>query len=73
MREECRMAMGKKRATKQRALWVNTSDLPASPGHPFYERLNEVLGSHGFDAFVEERCQKFYHATIGRPSMPPGV
>ena len=39
-------------------------------GHPFYQRLNQVLDRHAFDAFVEAQCAPFY-ATIGRPSLTP--
>ena len=46
---------------------------PRSAGHPFYERLNELLEEAGFDALVEERCRKFYAAKMGRPSLAPGV
>ena len=65
------MAMGKKKK-RQETLWVATSDLPASPGHPFYQRLNRILEAHGFDAFVEGQCRSFYAAGLGRPSLPPG-
>jgi len=65
------MAMGKHKK-RQEALWVPTSDLPRSPGHPFYSRLNRALESEGFDRFVESRCRRFYAAVLGRPSMPPG-
>ncbi len=37
-----------------------TQRLPRSPGQPFYERLNQVLGKAGFDAFVEGLCARFY-------------
>ena len=40
-------------------MWVATQKLPRSPGHPFYERLNQVLENAGFDAFVEARCAWF--------------
>ena len=30
-------------------MWVATEKLPRSPGHPFYERLNQVLVKAGFD------------------------
>jgi hypothetical protein len=33
------MAMGT-RETHQPPQWIAASDLPASPGHPFYGRLN---------------------------------
>ena len=49
-----------------------TSDLPRSPGHPFYSRLNRALESEGFDRFVESRCRRFYAAVLGRPSLAPG-
>jgi len=60
------------RETDQPPLWIAASDLPASPGHPFYARLNAVLDAHGFDRFVEDRCRQFYAAVMGRPSLPPG-
>ena len=60
------------RKTEQPPLWIATVDLPMSPGHPFYTKLNALLDAHGFDGFVEERCQPFYAATMGRPSLAPG-
>ena len=65
------MAMGKKKA-RQQPLFVAAADLPRTPGHPFYERLNEVLAAHGFDAFVERLAAPFYDEVIGRPSLEPG-
>jgi transposase len=56
----------------QEGLWVATSELPRSPGHPFYARLNRALESEGFDAFVETRCRKFYAPVLGRPGLAPG-
>lgn len=53
-------------------MWVASSDLPRSTGHPFYERLNRILDEAGFDAFVEEQCAKFYAEGVGRPSLAPG-
>jgi transposase len=67
------MAMGKRKTERQRELWIAATDLPQAPGHPFYRRLNQLLGEHGFDLFVEGLCQKFYHEELGRPSVPPGV
>ena len=66
------MAMGKRKAEKQEALFIAAADLPRSPAHPFYARLNRVLAEHGFDPFVEGRCQKFYADALGRPSLEPG-
>jgi len=65
------MAMGK-RKNRQESMWIATSELPTSPGHPFYQRLNELLNEAKFDAFVEGQCRKFYSAGVGRPSLPPG-
>src|SRR6195256_4032165 len=65
------MAMGA-RDGEQSLLWVATSDLPKSPGHPFYARLNAVLDAHHFDRFVEHKCQRFYASVMGRPSLTPG-
>jgi IS5 family transposase len=66
------MALGK-RKREQQGLWVATTELPKSPGHPFYQKLNELLAEAQFDAWIEERCQPYYAATLGRPSIPPGV
>ena len=60
------------RETEQPPLWIATSDLPTSPGHPFYARLNAILDEAGFDAFVEGQCARFYAPVMGRPSVTPG-
>src|SRR3989440_11832968 len=65
------MAMGK-RKSEQAPMWVSVTDLPLSPGHPFYARLNIILDEAGFDRFVEEQCQPFYAPVMGRPSLSPG-
>ena len=54
-------------------LWIATTALPVTGGHPFYQRLNQVLDTHAFDAFVEAQCAPFYAATVGRPSLLPGT
>ena len=66
------MALGK-RKHQQQALWVATTELPRSPGHPFYKRLNQLLAKDGFDAWAEQLCEPYYHAALGRPSIPPGI
>ena len=66
------MALGKRKGERQ-LTWVAASDLPRSPGHPFYEKLNRVLAEAGFDRFVEELCAPCYAETLGAPSIPPGV
>ena len=55
----------------QQSMWVATADLPQGSGHPFYERLNQILNAAGFDGFVERLCAPFY-ARMGRPSLAPG-
>src|SRR5713101_4002791 len=65
------MAMGK-RKSQQAPIWIPTTDLPVSPGHPFYVRLNAILDEAGFDRFAEEQCQAFYAPVMGRPGLPPG-
>ena len=72
------MAMGK-RKSEQAPMWVPTTDLPVSPGHPFYARLNAILDEAGFDRFAEEQCRPFYapvssmHLRSGRPNVSVGV
>ena len=65
------MAMGK-RKSEQPPLWVPTTELPVSPGHPFYTKLNAILDKAGFDQFAETECRQFYAPVMGRPSLPPG-
>src|SRR5712692_11541452 len=68
------MAMGtRKQREKQEDLWIAHTELAAAPGHPFYQRLNELLEAEGFDEFVEGRCAKFYAEKYGRPSLTPGI
>jgi transposase len=67
------MAMGKKQARGKQEDLFYASERTETPGHPFYEQLNRVLEEAKFDAFCEERCGKFYHAKVGRPSLAPGV
>src|SRR3974390_3240700 len=68
------MAMGtRKQREKQEGLWIAHTELATAPGHPFYQKLNELLEAEGFDEFVEQRCAKFYAAKYGRPSLTPGI
>ena len=67
------MALGKREMERQDDLWIPTAQLPEAPGHPFYRRLNQLLAEHGFDAFAEDLCRKFYHESLGRPGIAPGV
>jgi transposase len=54
-------------------MWVATTSLPRSAGHPFYTRLNALLAEATFDAFAEAQCAPYYAETLGRPSILPGV
>lgn len=67
------MAMGKHKPERQEELWLEAGKMPRSPGHPFYQRLNEILAKHGFDAFAEDLCRRFYAKKMGRPSVAPGM
>src|SRR6266852_4486650 len=68
------MAMGtRKQREKQEDLWIAHTELASAPGHPFYQRLNELLEAERFDEFVEGRCAKFYATKYGRPSLAPGI
>jgi transposase len=60
------------RKSEQPPLWVATSDLPTSSGHPFYTRLNALLDARDFDTVVEDLCRRFYADGVGRPGLPPG-
>lgn len=66
------MSMGEREGEKQDEFWIPVQDIVRTEGHPFYQKLNEVLKKYGFDRFVERRCAKFYKKG-GRPSIPPGV
>ena len=66
------MALGKHRE-EQQEMWVATTTLPKSVGHVFYRKLNRLLAEADFDRTVEEMCEPYYHAHLGRPSIPPGV
>ena len=57
---------------RQGDLMVMWSEMPRSPGHVFYDRLQQVLVGAGFDGFVEDACRAYYAKTMGAPSVPPG-
>ena len=57
------MAMGtRKQREKQAGLWIGQQELAAAPpGHPLYQKLNELLEAERFDALLHSmiyaRCQ----------------
>jgi transposase len=65
------MALGRQKE-RQGDLMVGWGELPRSPGHAFYDRLQAVLVEAGFDSFAELQCKPFYATRQGRPSLPPG-
>ena len=65
------MALGRQ-GERQADLIVGWADLPRSPGHAFYDRLQAVLIASGFDRFAEAQCALYYASKLGRPSLPPG-
>jgi len=65
------MALGRQR-DRQSEMLVTWSELPRSPGHVFYDRLQSELIAAGFDGFVEGLCVPHYATRRGRPSLPPG-
>jgi transposase len=69
------MAMGTRRKReRQQDLWIASQDVVETPANAFYDRLNQILDAHKFDAKVERLCCKFYkRSPYGRPSIAPGV
>ena len=67
------MALGRRPAEPQTEFWIATERLAAAPAHPFYQKLNALLATAGFDLFCANSCRKFYAAKMGRPSIPPAV
>ena len=53
-------------------LVVTWAEMPRSPGHAFYDKLQKLLNEAGFDGFVEALCKPFYAPRMGAPSLPPG-
>ncbi len=65
------MAMGRSGAV-QDDLMATWAEMPRSPGHSFYDRLQEVLREADFDRFVEKACKPYDAPRMGAPSLPPG-
>ena len=67
------MALGKIQRERQETLWIPTNKISKPAAHPFYMRLNSILGEAQFDSFVEKLCAKFYAPKMGRPGLAPGI
>lgn len=65
------MAMGRESGA-QGDLVITWAEIPRSPGHVFYDKLQKLLIEAGFDTFVEEVCKVYYAPRMGAPSLPPG-
>src|SRR3712207_6435846 len=65
------MALGRQ-GERQTELMVGWAELPRSPGHAFYDRLQAVLVEAGFVGFAEKACAPYYPGKRGRPALPPG-
>ena len=65
------MALGRQRE-RQADMLVSWAEMPRSPGHVFYDKLQAVLIAADFDGFVETQCATEYAPRRGRPSLPPG-
>ena len=66
----CCMAMGT-RQSEQGSLWVATAELPKSPGHPFYTRLNALLDADDFDRVCRRPVREVLRAGDG--TAEPGA
>ena len=66
------MSMSRWDSDPQGEMWIPSEEMPRSPGHPFYMKLNQVLSEEEFDRKIEEICAPFYKEG-GRPSIPLGV
>jgi len=64
-----------RREERQTPMWLSGTELARSPGHRFYEKLNELLSEAKFDPRVEQLCAPYFEAEEkrGRPSIVPGV
>jgi transposase len=67
------MALGHRNPEQQPSFWIAVDELPRSEGHVFYRKLNTLLREAGFDEFIEKLCEPYYHDSMGRPGIPPGV
>ena len=65
------MSLGRQRG-RQADMLVSWAEMPRSPGHAFYDKLQTVLIASDFDRFVERQCASKYAPRRGRPSLPPG-
>ncbi len=46
------MAMGRRQTERQTEPWIAATEMPSTPAHPFYRKLNDILDKHAFDALA---------------------
>ena len=66
------MAMGQQK-DRQGDLMVGWAEMPRSPGHVFYDRLQSVLIEGGFDGFAEASVPALLRGQDGRARCRPGA
>src|ERR1700694_2671958 len=59
------MAM-RREAGAQDDLVATWAEIPRSPGHAFYDRLQTLLKEAGFDVLVEDVCKPLFPPAHGR-------
>ena len=48
------MAMGTREGRRrQEGFWLTHDELASAPGHPFYQRLNQLLGARGYQVNLQ--------------------
>src|SRR3954454_16915914 len=65
------MARGRQ-GERQADLTIGWAELPRSPGHAFYDRLQAVLVAAGVARLTESACAPYYASKRCRPPRPPG-
>jgi hypothetical protein len=64
--------MGQQPTERQADLWAVATGLPQSPGHAFYDQLNDLLAEAGFHRYVKDLFRPYDAEGQGRDSTPPG-
>ncbi len=68
--------MFRKKTPQEPALWIATSDLPATPATGFYQKLDTVLARRQFGDAVRRLCSPYYDMDAskgGQPGIDPEV
>src|SRR6202030_50538 len=65
------MAMGRE-GEVQGELVMTWAEMPRSPGHAFYDKLQTLLTEGGCDGCVQTTCKPYYAPRMGARTLPPG-